>query len=149
MNWKMIFLLAALGVLASVASLLGWLPSSIWISIGLVVVIAALLGYTVKQKLFMHGFLTAIIWSLIGGALQFILWDTYIANNPDVAAKMAQVPEGMNPKTISMISLPFIAAISGVILGLLAMLFGKLLGEKPAPETTETPVAEQHDTTGQ
>lgn len=149
MNWKMILSLAALGVLVSVVSLLGWLPSSMWISIGLIVVIAVLLGYTVKQKLFMHGFWTAIIWTLIGGALQFILWDTYIANNPDVAAKLAEVPEGMNPKTISMISLPFIAAISGVILGLLAMLFGKLLGEKPAPEATESPLEEQHDTTGQ
>ena len=149
MNWKMILSLAGLGVLLAIATIFGWLPSTYWTAIGLIVVIAALLGYTVKQKLFMHGFWTAVIWSLIGGALQFVFWDQYIANNPDVAEKVSKVPEGTDIRPWMAIGIVFGAAIYGVILGLLAMLFGKLLGEKPAPEATETPVAEQHDTTGQ
>ncbi len=142
MNWKMIFSLVALGVLLAVASLLGWLPSSMWISIGLVVIAAVLLGYQVKHKLFLHGFLTAVIWTLIGGALQFIFWDSFIANNPDVVEKMAKVPEGTDIRPWMAIGIVLGAAIYGVILGLLAMLFGKLLGE----EKKETsPEVETHE----
>ena len=145
MNWKMILSLAGLGVLLAIATIFGWLPSTYWTAIGLIVVIAALLGYTVKQKLFMHGFWTAVIWSLIGGAIQFLFWDQYMANNPDVAEKMSQVPEGMDMKPIMAIGTVVSAAIYGVILGLLAMLFGRLLGEKkepaPVPSDEQPPAA--------
>jgi NhaP-type Na+/H+ or K+/H+ antiporter len=134
MNWRWILMLATLGVLVSLASIMGWIPSSMWLTAGLVLVVAALLGHNVKDKLFLHGFLTAVIWTLIGGALQFAFWDTFMANNPEVQEKMAKVPEGMNIRPFMAIGIVVGGAIWGAVLGLLTMLAGKLLGEKPQAE---------------
>ena len=139
MNWRWILMLAALGVVVSAAGLFGWFPSSIWVSVGLLLVCAVLLGYNVKQKHFMNGFWTGVIWSVVGGILTILFWDTYLANNPSVAEKMSQVPEGFDPRMFSIIGIVIGAAINGVLLGLLTLLAGKLLNEKetpaPPPET--------------
>jgi hypothetical protein len=144
MNWRWILMLAGLGVLVSIAGIAGWIPAGgYWIPIGLILIFAVLLGYNVRQKHFMHGFLTAVIWTLIGGLLQFMFWDTFIANNPEVAEKMAQVPEGMDMRPWMWVGIVFGAAIYGVILGLLTLLMGKLLREKetPAPPPEGGPTA--------
>lgn len=142
MNWRWILMLAALGVLVGLLGVFGVLPSSIWLSIGLVLIAAVGLGYNVKQKLFLHGFLTAVIWTLVGGVLQFLFWDTMVSNHPEIQEKLAQVPEGMNMQVLIAIGIVVNAAILGVVLGLLAMVGGKLLQEKPEPETGVPPDAE-------
>ena len=150
MNWKMIFLLSGLGVLMGLAGVYGWMSGfEIWIWIGLMLIAGALLGNTVKTKHFWNGFLTAALWSVLAGIIEIALLDTYLANNPETAAKFENMSEGFSPALAFLISIPFGAAISGVVLGLLTLLFGKLLGEKPAPAPVETVSTEQPDTTGQ
>ena len=151
MNWLWILMLAGLGIVLNVVMLVGWIPSSIWLSVGFVLIVAIALGYNVNQKLFLNGFLTAMIWSLVGGALQFMFWDTFIANNPDVLEKLSKLPEGMDIRPWMAAGIVFVGATWGAVLGLLAMLAGKLLGEKstaesPAPAPNE---AEKADITGQ
>jgi hypothetical protein len=148
MNWLWILTLAGLGVLMAALNIFGVVPSSLWLSVGLALVAALGLGYNVKHKLFLHGFLTAVIWTLAGGAVQFLFWDTMIANHPEVQEKLAQVPEGMNMKVLMTFGIVVTGLAWGAVLGVLAMLAGKLLAEKPAPEPVMPAEVEQHDTTG-
>jgi len=135
MNWRWILMLAALGVIMGIASTFGWTAGQeLWLWIGLILIAAVLLGYNVKVKLFKHGFFTAALWTLLDGVIVFFMWDTYMANNPQAAEQYAKIPEGMDPRYFSLISIVFGALIWGAVLGLLTMLAGKLLAEKPAPE---------------
>lgn len=131
MNWRWILMLSLLGVAMGVASVMGWMGGKeLWLWIGIVLIAAVLLGYNVKTKLFKHGFFTAALWTVLNGLVVMILWDTYIENNPQTAAQFAQIPAGLNPRIFMLISVVFLALIWGAVLGLLAMLAGKLLAEK-------------------
>jgi hypothetical protein len=138
MNWSLILILAAIGVILSALIVFGILPATIWLSLGFVLIAAVVIGHQVSHKIFLHGFLTAVIWSVIGGALQFIFWDKFMANNPQVQAKMAQVPEGMDIRPWMAGGMVVGAVAYGAILGGLAMLFAKLLGEEKKEVPTES-----------
>ena len=135
MNWKMISLFSGLGVLMGLGSVMGWLKGmELWIWIGLMLITGVVLGHTVSHKPFLHGFLTAVIWSVVNTLIQLAFLDTYLMNNPEAAAKFEQLPSGFSPHVAFLVSLPFSAGISGVIVGALAHFSGKFLGEKKEPE---------------
>ena len=150
MNWRWILMLSLLGVAMGVASVFGWTQGlELWLWIGIILVVAILLGYNVRAKLFMHGFLTAVVWSAVNGIVILSSWDTYMTHNPKTSESFAKVPEGMDPRWFMLIGIVIGALMWGVILGLLTMAAGKLLREKPQPESFPPIEPEQHDVTGQ
>jgi hypothetical protein len=150
MNWRWILMLSVLGLLMAVASLLGWTSGmELWISIGVTLIAAVLLGYNLPAKHFQNGLMVAVFWGVISGALQYLFYDTFIANNPAAAEKLAQMPEGVDARTMMLVSIPISIIINGLILGLLALVAGKLLREKPAPEVAAPAEQEQQEVIGQ
>jgi hypothetical protein len=146
MQWTIILGLSALGLLNSLLTIYGVYGSAgKWIGWLLFVVNLVVLGRYAKRKFFMHGFLTGLVSGLLGGMVMYLLYDTYLSNNPEIAEAFSKMPQSMDPKTQMMIWMPFGVAVSAVLLGLLTMLAGKFLGPKPVVEDlpAEPPVTDE------
>jgi hypothetical protein len=139
MNWKLILSLALINVLLGLLTIFGLLGSTAtWIGLLILAVMAVVLGRFAEKKYFMHGFLTGVIGSLVAAVLQFALYDTYVANNPELAQSMDKLQEvfpSFDGSWMTLLFAPLGAAFNGAILGLLAILGGKIFGPKPAPAT--------------
>jgi hypothetical protein len=142
MRWGLILMVAAVNVLVGVLGILGILPSVWWLSLLIGVVLAIVLGQYAKGKFFMHGFLAGLIAALINSLLVYLLWDTYVANNP-AALEKAKAAATMDLRSLTLYTLPISAGIAGVVMGLLTWLAGKIFGAKkaetPPPENTGAP----------
>ena len=142
MNWILILLVSLLGVLIGVVNIFGLIDISPWfISIALWIISALILGRFAHKKYFGHGFFAGLIASAVSSVLVYFFYDTYIANNPEIAEHMRQLPEGMDARSMMLFSSVVGAAIGGVVLGLLTMLTGKLFGEPEKAKPAETPPA--------
>lgn len=141
MRWSLILLLSLGGLLMGVLALLGMVEGTMaWvISIALWLVMAVVLGKFAGGKYFMHGFLTGIIFALLNSLLVYIFYDIYVANSAAMQEALSKVPEGFNMRTLMLVGVPINAGISGVVLGLLAMLGGKLFGAKKEEAPLELP----------
>lgn len=139
MNWTLILLVSLISILIGLVSLFGLVDLNPWIIGAFTWVISALiLGRFAHKKYFMHGFWAGVIGSLVGSVLMYFFWDTYLANNPQMGERLSQMPEGMDARTMTLVSSIFGAAISGVVMGLLAWLSGKVFGEPEATSETTT-----------
>jgi hypothetical protein len=137
MNWKLIIGLCLLNLIVGLLTILGLLGTgATWIGLLVLLLMALLLGKFAGQKFFMHGFLTGLIGGILGGLLQIALYDTYVANNPQVAEGMDKLREffpTFDMRWLTLMFAPLGAAFNGVILGVLAILGGKIFGPKPQP----------------
>lgn len=143
MNWILIVMLGDFGLLMGIASVFGWssgIETYLWIAIW--ILCAVLLAKRASGKVFLHGFLVGVIAALLNSVMTMAFFSTYILHNPKVEEAAGQMPEGFGMETALMISAPFIAAASGLILGLLTLGASKLF-KKPAPPTPTTPVTPQ------
>lgn len=144
MNWKLILLVSLLGVLIGLVNLFGLVELNQWfVAIVWWLIAALILGRFAPQKYFGHGLWTGVIESLVSTILIYLFFDMYVANNPKVAAQMAQMPEGLDARTMTLVSMLFGVVISGVVLGLLTLLSGKVFGE---PETAAEVVTTTEET---
>jgi hypothetical protein len=128
MKWKLVFALAACAVIMGAASVLGYtqnIEPFCWIAIA--VVCAFVLARGVTQKLFLHGLYVGVAQGIVNGAIQAAFFNTYLRNNPDVAAQMSQNPFPFSPSVFVLLSSPLIGAAFGVAMGLLTLLAAKLV----------------------
>ncbi|RPH93606.1 hypothetical protein EHM69_09775 [candidate division KSB1 bacterium] len=134
MNWAVILILSALGVLTGLITMQGWIDGMEWpLAILTWLLMAVVLGRFATKKVFLHGFLTGIISSLIGSVMVYFFFDTYVANSSRMAEAISKAPEGFDMRSIMLWTAPINAALGGVLVGLLAMLGAKIFGTKPAP----------------
>jgi cobalamin synthase len=59
-----------------------------------------------------------------------LLFSTYTAHHPAEAAMLTKMPLPDSPRTMMLLTGPMIGAASGVVLGLLAWIAGKIFGKK-------------------
>jgi hypothetical protein len=130
MNWKLIFMLSAFGVLMGVASVFGLtrgIEPLLWLVIW--IFCAYWITRQARTKLFQHGFMVGLTTGLIALLIQVALFSTYAANNPEFNR---EVPGGWSARTLFLITTPFISVISGLVLGLLCWATGKIFKQSPA-----------------
>ena len=130
MNWRLILTLSAFGVLMGVATVLGitkGIEGLLWLIIA--IFCAFWIARNVKEKHFQHGLLVGIIAGSIAPLIQVLLFSTYAANNPEIARN---TPAGWSARTLFLIMTPFIGGVSGLVLGLLAWMAGKIFRQSPA-----------------
>jgi uncharacterized membrane protein len=79
-------------------------------------------------RLFLHGVLVSIVNSVWITASHVLLFDRYVANHPQEAAMMTSVP--VSPKLMMVLTGPAVGLVSGLVLGLFAVVAAKLLGSR-------------------
>ena len=129
MNWKLIFQLSLFGLAMGIATVYV-IPSTIEPLFWLVIFIisAYIIAKQAPGKYFVHGLMVSIVNSVWITAAHVILYDAYIATHAQEAAMM----EGM-PGDPQLMMIPFglfIGVVSGVVLGLFAVIAAKILASR-------------------
>ncbi len=126
MNWKIIILLTLLGVLAAIASLFGWVNSTLlwWLIIG--IISGIVIAKTCKRSLFIHGVVVGLFSGILGSVIQSIFFDMYLRNNSTSLDGFKNLTEALPPQYVLLFSGPFFGIAYGIVVGLIAMAFGKL-----------------------
>src|SRR5262245_21820593 len=132
MNWKTIGELSLLGLVMGIGTVFV-IPSSIeplfWLAI--FVVSAYVIARRCPDRPFVHGLLLGLancVW--VTGA-HVLFFHQYMVNHPQEAAMMSSMPMPDSPRLMMMLVGPVIGAVSGAVIGLLAVVAGRLLGRRP------------------
>jgi len=133
MNWKLIFLLSLFGLAMGIATVFVIPPT---IEPGFWLVIFAICAYLLARRrpglLFPHGLLIGLVNSVWITAAHVIFFDRYLAGHPREAAMMQSPTLPTSPKMMMVLVGPIVGLLSGIILGLFAMLAGKLVRSRPS-----------------
>lgn len=105
-------------------------------------VIFVICAYTIAKrcatKLFLHGLLLGLANSVWITAAHVLLFDSYIAHHAQEAAMMQTGPLAAAPKLMMAVVGPVVGLISGVVLGLFALVAGKLVKSPRSPDIKAT-----------
>jgi hypothetical protein len=127
-NWKLILQLSFFGLAMGIATVF-FIPSNIepafWIVI--FIVCAYIIAKRAPAKHFLHGLFLGVANSVWITASHILLFERYIANHPREAATMTSMPLPDTPKLMMAMIGPIIGLVSGLVLGLFAVVAGKLL----------------------
>lgn len=128
MDWKLVGVLSLFG-LAMAFGTVFFIPSKlepvIWLVIFLVC--AYLIAKERRDKHFLHGLMVGLVNSVWITSAHIFFFDTYIANHAREAEMMKSLPSGVSPKVLMAMSGPVIGLISGVVIGVLALVAGKMI----------------------
>lgn len=131
MNWKLIFQLSLFGLAMGIATVFV-IPSNIeplcWLAIFLVC--AYVIAKAQTKGHFLHGLLVSMVNSVWVTGTHILLFNQYVARHAQEMQMMKSMPLPDSPRTMMALMGPLIGVISGVILGLFALVAGKLV--KPA-----------------
>lgn len=94
---------------------------------------AYIIATRVSGQHFLHGLLVSIVNSIWITAAHVLLFDPYIANHPQEAAMMASMPLAGSPRLMMTLMGPVIGVASGLVLGLFAVIAGKLVARSSSP----------------
>ncbi len=122
MNWTLVFALSLFGLAMGVATVFV-IPSNVepffWLAI--FVVCAYLIATRSQGRYFLHGFLLSLVNSVWITASHVALFTYYIDNHPQEVAMMRSMPFSDAPRLMMAITGPVIGVLSGVVLGLFAL----------------------------
>lgn len=135
MDWKLIFGLSLFGLAMAVGTVFV-IPSSIepvfWLAIFLIC--AFLIARKCRDRHFLHGFLVGIVNSVWVTSAHILFFSQYMANHPKEATMMANMPVSISPRLLMACVGPIVGVISGIVIGVLAFVAGKLF--KPSASAT-------------
>lgn len=138
MSWKLISQLSLFGLAMGIATVYV-IPSNIEPAFWLVIFLIC--AYLIAKRTvgaglhFLHGLLLGLANSVWITAAHVLLYDTYIARHAREAAMMQNPSIPLSGKAMMAVVGPVIGLISGVILGLFALVAGKLVKHSPATGT--------------
>ncbi len=137
MNTKLIFQLSLFG-LAMAAGTISLIPGTVepvlWAAI--LIICALIIARNCDGKYFLHGFLVSLVNSVWITAAHIIFAGTYLAHHLQQTSVKVIVPFMDHPRLMMLIGGPIIGAISGVVLGLFAVIASKIVKKKPALEAS-------------
>ena len=128
MNWKLIVQLSVFGLAMGVATVFV-ISSSIEPLFWLVIfaICAYVLAKQAPGRYFLHGLLVSLLNSVWITAAHVLLFGRYIANHPQEAAMMTSMPLPNHPRLMMAIMGPAIGVVSGMVLGLFAVVAARLV----------------------
>jgi hypothetical protein len=128
MNARLILLLSGFGLVMAIATVFV-IPSKVepifWLAI--FAVCAWLIARHAPGKPFLHGFLVSLVNCVWITGAHMIFVDSYLARHPDEAAMLAKMPMPDSPRLMMLMMGPVVGVISGVVLGLFALVASKLV----------------------
>ena len=133
MNWTLVIQLSMFGLAMGIATVFV-IPSNVEPLFWLVIfgVCAYIIAKQCSRQYFLHGLATSMVNSVWITASHIVLFDRYIANHPQEAAMMASMPLAGSPRLLMTLMGPLIGVLSGLVLGLFAIVAAKLAGKRPA-----------------
>ena len=139
MNWKLILQLSMFGLAMGIATVYV-IPSKIEPAFWLVIFLycAYVIAKCAGGKNFLHGLLLGLANSVWITAAHFLLFDRYVASHAAEAAAMQNSVMPFSPRVMMVVVGPVVGLLSGVILGLFALVAGKLVKGTPAPRSSAT-----------
>lgn len=129
MNWKVIFGLSLFGLAMAIGTVFVISPKVepfCWLVI--FVICAFVIARHAATRQFLHGFLLGIVNSIWVMAAHIIFFSRYVGGHPQEAAMMQRMPASLSPRELMAITGPFIGVISGIVIGVLALIVAKVLG---------------------
>ena len=141
MNWKLIFQLSLFGLAMGIATVYV-IPSNIepafWLVIFLICAYLIAKGTAGAGMHFVHGLLLGVANSVWITAAHVLLFDRYIANHAREAAMMQNPSMPLSGRAMMAVVGPVVGLVSGVILGIFALIAGKLVKSTPVPTSKVT-----------
>ena len=133
MDWKLIFQLSLFALAMGVATVFV-IPSNIEPAFWLVIFVlcAYLIAKRAPGKPLLHGLLLGLVNCVWITASHILFADHYLANHAREAAMMASMPMPDSPRLMMALVGPVVGLISGVILGLFALVATKIWKRAPA-----------------
>jgi len=138
MNWKLILQLSLFGLAMGIATVFvvhSNVEPIYWLVIFLIS--SYLIATRAPSRWFLHGVCVGLANSVWVTGSHVLLFRQYIANHPREAAMMASMPLPTHPRVMMLITGPVIGLVSGIVLGLFAIVARKLVSSREAP--TERP----------
>jgi hypothetical protein len=138
MNWKLIFQLSLFGLAMGIATVYVIPPNiepAFWLVIFLISAYLIAKGTVGAGMHFLHGLLLGIANSVWITAAHVLLFDRYIANHAREAALMQNPSITFSGKVMMTMVGPVIGVVSGVIIGVFALIAGKLVKSAPLPSS--------------
>lgn len=128
MNWKLVFQLSLFGLAMAVGTVF-FIPSSVeplaWLVIFLLC--AFVVARSGQRRLFLSGVAIGIVNSFWVTAAHILFLAPYLSRHPKEAAMMNSMPMPDSPRLMMALTGPVVGVVSGVIIGLLCVLAGKVL----------------------
>ena len=132
-NWKLVLQLSMFGLAMGFATVF-MIPSKIEPAFWLVIFLYC--AYTIARQCpkrrFAHGLWLGIVNSVWITTAHILLFNLYLASHPQEAEMMNSMPVPNSGKLLMALIGGFVGCISGVVIGTLAVIAGKVL-EKRAP----------------
>jgi hypothetical protein len=132
MNWKLIFQLSLFGLamgLATVFVISSTVEPVFWLVIFLIC--AYVIATRASGRYFLHGLFVSLVNSVWVTACHVLLFQQYLARHVQEAAMMSSMPLQRHPRLMMLIMGPVIGLVSGLVLGLFAVVAHKIVGRRP------------------
>ena len=133
MNWKLILQLSLFGLFMGLGTVY-FIPSTVepicWLAI--FIVCAYLIAKNVSEKFFLHGFFVSLVNCVWITASHILLFSTYSAAHQKEMGMIAQSSMATHPRVMMLITGPIVGVVSGLILGLFAIVASKIISKKAA-----------------
>jgi hypothetical protein len=134
MDWKLILKLSLFGLAMAIATV--WIiPANVEPLFWLVILLlsAFLIARARPGRNFLHGLLVGIANSVWVTAAHIAFFDHYIANHPKEAAMTKSMPLPDSPRLMMALVGPVIGIVTGVIIGLFAVVVSRFIIRKQNP----------------
>jgi hypothetical protein len=134
MNWKLIFQLSVFGLIMAFGTI-SLIPEMIepafWAAI--FIFCAYIIARRASGKYFWHGLFLGLANCVWITAAHFIFYNTYITHHPSVLKMSQQHPIFLTHPRIDMLIIsPFIGIVSGIVIGIFALIASLLMKKRVA-----------------
>jgi len=128
MNWKLVLPLSLFGLAMGLGTAF-FIPAKVeplfWLVIFLVC--AYIIARRCPDKRFQTGIFLGLVNAVWIMASHILFFDQYLALHPEEAALMKSMPLGDSGRSLMLLTGPVAGSISGIVIGILAAIFGKVL----------------------
>ena len=134
MNYRLILMLSMFGLAMGVATVF-WIPSNIepafWLPIFLVC--AYVIARSSRERLFAHGLWLGVVNSVWITAAHVVFAGEYLGRHASEAEMLKMGPFSDSPRVTMVLMGPLVGVVSGLVIGVFAVIAGKLVGDRREP----------------
>jgi len=128
MNWYLLLLLSAPGLIMGLLSLRGYtqkIEFFLWLALGLFA--ALVLARHAHPRWFLHALLVGLAWGVLNSIVQCTFFETYSVYNAEMLKGFQERPSPIPVRFFFLVLGPVIGAVTGLVLSGLTFILQKLI----------------------